>query len=90
MEPPGRKLCPQRNSKVSSLRSRYIATKSLSTRHIIAQQGSYDNDITLQIVDTDVVVYYVYGVYAVHQIDFEIFRSIERFIKISSGHSLSN
>ena len=39
-------LCPQRNSKVSSLRSRYIATKSLSTRHI-AQQGSYD--VTLQI-----------------------------------------
>jgi hypothetical protein len=40
-------LYPQRNSKVSSPRSRYIATKSLSTRHIIAQQGSYD--VTLQI-----------------------------------------
>ena len=38
-------LYPQRNSKVSG--PRYIATKSLSTRHIIAQQGSYD--VTLQI-----------------------------------------
>ena len=38
-------LYPQRNSKVSG--SRYIATKSLSTRHIIAQKGSYD--VTLQI-----------------------------------------
>ena len=36
-----------RNSKVSSLRSRTIATKSLSTRHFIAQQGTYD--VTLQI-----------------------------------------
>ena len=39
-------LCPQRNAKVSTPRSRYIATKWLSTRHIIAQQGSYD--VTLQ------------------------------------------
>ena len=43
--------CPQRNSKVSSPRSQYIVTKSLSTRHIIAQQGSYDV-ITVQIQDT--------------------------------------
>ena len=39
-------LYPQRNSKVSSPRSRTIATKSLSPHHIIAQQGSYD--VTLQ------------------------------------------
>ena len=43
-------LCPQRNSKVSSPRSRYIATKSLSTRHIIAQQGSYDVTLQIQII----------------------------------------
>ena len=40
-------LCPQRKSKVSSPCSWYIATKSLSTHHIIAQHGSYH--VTLQI-----------------------------------------
>ena len=44
-------LCLQRNSKVSGLRSQYIATKSLSIHHIIAQQGPYD--VTLQI-QTDI------------------------------------